>query len=174
MPIRALAGRGKVDQIGIVVTDIAATIRSFSATVGIGPWEVYDLGPDVLEECVYDGRPTPHVTRLAIASSRPQIELIQPMAGPSVHFDYLEAGGEGIHHVGFYTRDLPGGIAEMEAEGYRTLQAGLRYKSTGRGGYAYFDTADTLGVIVELIEWPDPPIAAIDLGASAASGSAAR
>ena len=42
--------------------------------------------------------------------------------------------------------------AAMEAAGYPLLQLGVGFGPDGDGGFAYFDTQDDLGMIVEAIE----------------------
>jgi hypothetical protein len=44
------------------------------------------------------------------------------------------------------------GAAEAERQGFTVLQSGRGYGRFGDGGFAYFDTEASLGVILELIE----------------------
>lgn len=49
--------------------------------------------------------------------------------------------------------------AEMERLGYRVIASAIGIGPDGDGGAAYFDTLDSLGTLLELIEMPQqmPP-----------------
>jgi methylmalonyl-CoA/ethylmalonyl-CoA epimerase len=142
---------GRVDQIGIVVRDIDAALERWSRTAGFGAWRVYTYGPEFCAELSYRGRPAAFSMHLALAGSEPQVELIQPLAGPSIYHEFLEASGEGVHHVGVFVSSLAEAVARA---GRDVLQSGRGYGLDGDGGFAYLDTAAELGTIVELIEVP--------------------
>ena len=93
--------------------------------------------------------------RLALAGAGPQIELIEPLTGPSLYHEWLDEHGEGLHHIGMRVPDLQAGIRDMAERGWDVLQSGRGYGLDGDGGFAYLDTtAEDLGVILELIEVP--------------------
>ena len=92
--------------------------------------------------------------RLALAGAGPQIELIEPLTGPSLYHEWLDEHGEGLHHIGMRVPDLQAGIRDMAERGWDVLQSGRGYGLDGDGGFAYLDTTAELGVILELIEVP--------------------
>lgn len=145
---------GRIDQVGIVVRDLDTALDRFSETIDSAPWRVYTYGPELLSAQEYRGRPTKFEMRIALSSTTPQIELIEPVRGPSLYHDWLEASGEGQHHVGTFVPDLDAGIATMERHGFHVLQAARGYGLDGDGGFAYLSTQHRLGVILELIEVP--------------------
>jgi methylmalonyl-CoA/ethylmalonyl-CoA epimerase len=142
------------DQIGIVVTDIEEAMRRWGKVFACGPWSVYTYGPAFLRDPTFRGEEGRFEMRLALAGSGPQIELIQPLQGPSLYHEWLDAHGEGLHHIGMRVPDLQEGIRDMAERGYPVLQSGRGYGLDGDGGFAYLDTADDIGVILELIEVP--------------------
>ena len=152
------AARGKVDQIGIVVRDMEEAMRRYSQLLGIGGWLGYRFGPGTLGVSTYRGAPGEYEILLAIAGSRPQVELIQSLRGPSIFEEHLAEHGEGLHHLGFYVRGLDQAVAALAADGFEVIQSGGRYPGRERGGYAYFETRDELGLLAELIEWPETPL----------------
>lgn len=150
------------DQLGIVVEDLDSAMARYSAVFACGPWSVWTYGPGFLSESRFRGEPGRFSMRLALAGSEPQLELIQPLAGPSLYHEWLDAHGPGLHHVGMRVPDLDAGVRDM---GRRVLQSGRGYGLDGDGGFAYLDTADDLGVILELIEVPArrrPPEAVVE------------
>lgn len=76
------------------------------------------------------------------------------MTGPSIHADWLEEHGEGFHHVGYVVRSLEQTTAEMEAAGHPVIARIHSFGADGDGAAAYYDTADTLGFLVEAVEPP--------------------
>jgi methylmalonyl-CoA/ethylmalonyl-CoA epimerase len=150
-----LLGSGfRVDQVGIVVGDLDAAIARYAATFACGPWEVWTYGPDVMAESSFRGAPGSFAMRLALAGSNPQIELIEPLSGPSLYHEWLAERGEGLHHLGMRVGDLAAAVGELERSGHRVLQSGRGYGQDGDGGFAYLDTTAELGVVLELIEAP--------------------
>ena len=107
------------------------------------------------------GGPTDYVTRLALTSGDEiQLELVQPVKGPSIHDDWLNEHGEGFHHLGYIVDSVADTIAEMAEAGYPVIQGCTGFGDSGDGVYAYFDTRRELGTIVEALEpptrMPDP------------------
>ena len=146
-----------IRQIGVVVQSIDRAVRSYARSFGIGPWfrpkftqEEHRLrGKEAINDEI----------EIAIAfSGKTQIELIQPVSGnQSIYWRHLETHGEGIHHLGFYVSNIAERLAALSKIGIDVLQSGVIHSSGKLGGgsvtdYAYLDTADAAGVILELIQ----------------------
>ena len=149
--IEPLSGRPVV-QVGIVVDDLDRALELYTNRFGVGPWRIYTYGPSTLTSMAYRGEPGAFSMLLALAGQGPQLELIQPLEGPSVYHEWLERHGPGLHHVAVEVDSLTKTIATMELAGYALLQLGRGFGPDGDGGFAYFDTQGDLGVIVEAIE----------------------
>jgi methylmalonyl-CoA/ethylmalonyl-CoA epimerase len=146
--------RLRADQVGFLVEDLEAAAHRFSALYGVDEWRVWTYGPQVTSSLTYRGRVAIYAMRLALAGSGPQIELIEPLHGPTIYGEWIERYGYGLHHLGTVVDDLAGAMRAMQAAGFELIQSGVGYGLDGDGGYAYFDTLDRLGHIVELIEVP--------------------
>jgi methylmalonyl-CoA/ethylmalonyl-CoA epimerase len=135
----------EVGQIGVVVKDVDRTIDFLQSTFGLGPFRVQELeAPNVWDR----GREKHVKARLAFAAlGQVELELIQIVEGDSVHLEFLREHGEGLHHLGFKVKDFQAKLEQAKAMGFEVLQTG----PTGRL-YAYLDTRQTGGVIIELIE----------------------
>jgi methylmalonyl-CoA/ethylmalonyl-CoA epimerase len=151
--IGAMLG-GRLFQIGIVVSDLDASLRRSAEIFGGTRWRCYDFGSKGRHE--YQGAPTAFRVRLALDDATPQMEMIQPLEGDSIHRDWLAARGEGLHHVGFIVPSVEEAIASMAALGIPVTQSGTGFGVAGDddGAYAYFDSTGSLGVIVEAVEPP--------------------
>jgi methylmalonyl-CoA/ethylmalonyl-CoA epimerase len=143
-----------IKQCAIVVNDLDEAVRRWSEQLRIGPWTAYRLEATRLKEMRYHGDEVEFSLRHALAwQGELQFELVQPLGGPSIFADYLEAHGEGLHHVGKYVQDHPAAVAEVTANGFTALQSARGFGAEGDGAFAYFQ-APGIPLIVELIEAP--------------------
>ncbi|MBS1881673.1 MAG: VOC family protein [Actinobacteria bacterium] len=153
---RGLLGAGRaIVQVGVVVADLEREARAISALLGISRWDVYTYGPGVCRDLTYRGAPADYSMRIALGGSSPVIELIQPLRGPNIYFDWLDESPEGLHHLAVQVEDLREGIGAAEAIGIAVLQSGRGYGLDGDGGFAYLDTYSQAGILLELIEIPE-------------------
>jgi methylmalonyl-CoA/ethylmalonyl-CoA epimerase len=151
--IEAFKGR-PVFQIAFVVRDFDAALEHYDNVLGAGPFRGFTFGTHLHKRAEYRGGPTDFKARLALNDSNPQFELIQPLSGPSAHQEWLDSHGEGFHHVGVIVESVEATTKEMHAAGYETIMAGDGFGADGDGSYAYFDTADALGFVIEAVEPP--------------------
>jgi methylmalonyl-CoA/ethylmalonyl-CoA epimerase len=134
-----------VGQIGVVVKDLDRAVAFFESTFGVGPFRIQELeAPNVWDR----GREIHIKARLGFATmGQVELELIHIIEGDSVHLEFLREHGEGLHHLGFRVKDFKAKLEQARAMGFEVLQTG----PMGRV-YAYLDTRQHGGVIVELIE----------------------
>jgi methylmalonyl-CoA/ethylmalonyl-CoA epimerase len=151
--IETLAGR-PVGQVGILVRDLERALERYSTLWGLGPWTGYVYGPATVPTLTYRGQPGQYSMRIALAGQAPQVELMEPLEGPSIYHEWLESRPEGLHHVAVYVDSLQQAIDSMTAAGYDLLQSGYGYGLDGDGGYAYFETERDFGIILEALEVP--------------------
>ncbi len=152
-PVGAMVGL-PVGQVGIVVADLEAACRRYSTLWDCGPWRVYTYGPDLLSHQEFRGEPSQFSVRIALNSTTPQIELLEPLVGPSVYHDWLERRGEGLHHLAVYVDDADGAIASFASAGYDVIQEGRGFGVDGDGAFVYFDTEHDLGYLLEVVQPP--------------------
>jgi len=128
----------RVDQIGIVVRDMEATMKFYEKMFGIQsfPTVEFERGSAKL--------------RIGLLQlGEVQIELIQVLEGETIHSKFLEERGGGLHHLGFFVKDIEKELARLEKHGIKVLERG---DVLGVVKFAYLDTEKTLGVILELIQ----------------------
>lgn len=140
-------------QVAYVVNDLDAAVRHWADVLGIGPWSVWTLEPSVLNDTLYQGEAAEFSFRHALAWSGPlQIELVQPLAGPSIFVDQLTTTGPGLNHVGRLVEDHAAASAELRDQGYIPLQS-ARFGQSADGRFAYF-LSPRGDAIIELILAP--------------------
>jgi methylmalonyl-CoA/ethylmalonyl-CoA epimerase len=149
-----LAPFGRIAQVGIVVRDLDRSVATYSDLLGLTGWKGYTYGRPLLKDMTYRGDVGTFSMRIALSSSQPVVELIQPVDGPSIYDESLRDHGEGLHHVGVEVPSLGDAVDRARVAGYEVLQSGRGYGLDGDGGFAYLDTVDDLRIIVELLEFP--------------------
>ncbi|MCL6443608.1 MAG: VOC family protein [Alicyclobacillus sp.] len=142
-------GTNVIAQIGIIVRDIEHTSQVYADFFGVEKpkWILTDGYDKAHTE--YHGEPTEAKAKLAFFHMGSlDIELIEPVGGPSTWQEFLDTHGEGVHHIAFVIKDMQGKVQAMQNLGMPMVQRG---DYTG-GRYAYVDALDPLKVIIELLE----------------------
>jgi len=138
-----------VAQIALVVRDLDAALERYLA-VGYGPFRVYDYGRNLARRR-YRGAEGTFSMLLAVTDTSPQLELVQPVTGPSIYEDWLTERGEGLHHVGLVAEgDFDAAVDRLVSAGYPVIQSG-DFGPDHDGRFSYHDTQAALGMIVELV-----------------------
>jgi len=143
-----------IKQCAVVVRDLDAAVRHWTEQLGIGPWTGYRLAAPRLQEMRYHGEEVEFSLRHALAwQGELQFELVEPLSGPSIFVDHLNAYGEGLHHVGKYVSDHAAAVTQALAAGFTAVQSARGFGAEGDGAFAYFQPPG-VAMIVELIEAP--------------------
>jgi methylmalonyl-CoA/ethylmalonyl-CoA epimerase len=145
-----MAEPARISQIAIVVRDLEKTMKAYHDLLGWGPFSVYEHVPPVLHDTHLRGVPTRY-TMLGAETNVHGIgfEIIQPLDGPSIYREWLDAHGEGFHHVAVMKHTA----AESEQFKKEMASRGASILMGGRIGesieYYYLDTVPSLKIIVE-------------------------
>ena len=136
-------------QVGVVVKDIEKAAANLVELFGLEMPEISLTDPVEKAETKYRGKSTEARAKLAfIDMGSLQLELIEPVGGPSTWQEFLDKHGQGIHHVALQIKGMKEHIRLMEEKGMTLVQTG---EYTG-GRYAYIDAIPQLGMIIELLE----------------------
>src|SRR5271157_4340920 len=90
----------KITQIAVVVRDMDTALKSYTETLGWGPWSVFDYKPPLLHDTRVRGEAVEY--RMIGAETSVDglgFELIQPVSGPSIYQEFLDSHGEGVQHI---------------------------------------------------------------------------
>jgi hypothetical protein len=124
-------------QIGIVVRDLAATLRRYVDDYNVGLWQVFEVTPENAPDLYHDGQPVEGSTRAATTMVGTVMwELIQPLAEK----------GEGVHHIALATPHFDDVVAEQIQRG-NTLPLSGTFAGVN---VAYLPTDRDLGVFLEV------------------------
>ena len=141
----------RLGQIGYVVKDADKAVSYYRDTLGIRPWMLLDERP---EPCIEKGREVHPLLRIALAYTGPiQLELIQVLEGESVHLNHPAESPWRVHHLGFMVQDIERRLNACQKMGIGVLQRGTIKDIGFTVDYAYLDTLDEAGVVIEFIQW---------------------
>jgi methylmalonyl-CoA/ethylmalonyl-CoA epimerase len=137
----------KIIQIGIVVKDMDKALKHYTEIFGAGPWDIYEFAPPDMREATYMGKPADWSALLALTwVGDRHLELIKPLKGPNVYYDFLEKKGEGLHHIKEWVDDCQKIIEEYKKKGIEVIQSG-KYDEDE---FYYLNTEPTLGILLEI------------------------
>jgi catechol 2,3-dioxygenase-like lactoylglutathione lyase family enzyme len=133
-------------QICFVVNNIEEAEERYSATLGLGPFRRLDLN---IPEANVHGKKQAMKARLSFAQAGSvEMEFIEPGEGDNIYREFLDAHGEGVHHLCTRVTDIEAEVSAFAAKGISVLASGR----THRVAFAYMDTVPSLGVIVEFVQ----------------------
>jgi methylmalonyl-CoA/ethylmalonyl-CoA epimerase len=157
----------RINQIGFVVDDAEGMAKRYEELLGIGPWRTITTntrrparegqpkrtGPS---KAILHGIPMIEMDlRLKIALADcgdMQLELIEPLAGPGTHWEFLKQQGQGVHHLSFgRVDDHERCIGALQQRGIDIEMAG---PSAPGSRFFYMATQKELGTIFELVSVP--------------------
>jgi methylmalonyl-CoA/ethylmalonyl-CoA epimerase len=140
----------KITQIAVVVRDIEAALKTYTETLGWGPWSVFDYKPPLLHDTQVKGVPVEFRMIGAEASvDGLGFELIQPVSGPSIYQEFLDAHGEGVQHIACMKHSVEDSALMRDhwrANGAEELMSGRIGESIE---FYYLDTAPLLKFVLE-------------------------
>jgi len=129
----------KITQVAIVVKDVLLVAQNYWNILGIGPWTGYNWEAPLVYDRTYHGKPA--WSREKIIRARVEdveLELMQPLDGPSLYRDFLDVHGEGLHHLQFAADNLDETVRILTEEyGFPSLQSGCAGDSRA---YNYIDS----------------------------------
>lgn len=129
----------KIEHIGIAVRSAEAARDFYAGTLGLAA---------VSDETLADMK----LRIIKVAVGETVLELVEPLAGETVVRKFLDARGEGIHHVCFEVDDVRAATDEVKGGGCAVLWDAPR---RGAGGRWVNFLRPVHGVLVEFNE-PNP------------------
>ena len=148
-----ILGTTYLAQVGFIVRDIETTKRKFAEFLGVPVPPTVGGGEYAITQTTVEGQPAPDANcQMAFFDVGPgmQLELIQPNGVKSTWQDFLDAHGEGVHHLAFQVKDTDGKLLACKSIGMPCVQRG-KY-GDGGGEYAYLDANKDLKCFIETLE----------------------
>lgn len=142
-----------VSHIGVVVRDMDKAVEYYSSIFGLGPFTVYEFAP---EKQWFLEKPSSFKMKMGKAMwGDVLLELLQPLEGRSLHKEFLDTHGEGMHHLGFLVPNYDEMFDKFKQAGFKPLTRVETYVETYKGNLkaCYFDTRRIGGIIFEIVWW---------------------
>jgi len=137
-----------VYQLGYVVGNIEKACEFYQSTYGVGPFHIVDEVD--MEGVMLRGKPISTRIKVAFAKSNEiELEFIEPLQGENLYTEFLDAKGDGIHHLGFVVDDMDAWKNDFSAKGFEPVF----HRDMGVMEFAYFDTSMFGGLMLELLCW---------------------
>jgi methylmalonyl-CoA/ethylmalonyl-CoA epimerase len=141
----------KLVQICYVTRDYKKTIKNWLDYLNVGPWTILSLSDKTTKNVKIDNKLIKEPFEFFVAFSYigdMQIEVIQPVTGPSAYTKFLEEKGEGIHHIKEKVDDV---ILKKVLDDYK--KKGIDVIFSGQFDidlFYYLDMESIIGSIYEL------------------------
>ena len=140
--------------VGLSVKSVDEAVKYFESLGG----KAADMPPIVLDSANFEHLRTydrtdapPWKIKIKMLELGPlTLELTEPVNGDNYNKTYLDEHGEGANHIAYVVDELDKEVAELEAKGVPVM-----YHASGR--YAYLDTREVGGVVIELMQKRDMP-----------------
>lgn len=133
---------GKVHHIALIVRSIEPALGLWRDTLHLELETVMDIPSDRVR-----------IAFLGVGESK--VELVEPTDDSTGVARFLEAKGEGFHHVCFEVPNLAETLLRLEIDGLELLDTSPRRGA--EGPVAFIHPRSCHGVLVELIEAPGGP-----------------
>jgi methylmalonyl-CoA/ethylmalonyl-CoA epimerase len=129
---------GRIDHIGVAVSDLDAAIALHEQTYGM---------PLVHRETVE----SQGVEAALLDVGESHVELLRPLSGDSPVGKFLAKRGPGLHHVAYGVTDVAAALADLRDRGIRLIDPEPR---TGIRGsrVAFLHPASSGGVLTEIVQ----------------------
>ena len=125
-----------VDHIGIAVKSIEESLKFWEGTLGIKCTGVEEVAEQKVKTAFLPIQDT-------------EVELLEGTAPDSPVSKFIEAKGEGIHHLAIRVDDLEAALAALKEKGVRLIDEKPR-KGAGGALIAFIHPKATGGILLEL------------------------
>ena len=132
----------EIDHIGIAVEDLEAAVERYRRVFGIEPTHRERVEDQGVDEVLFP-----------VGASF--IQLLGALGPDTPVGAFLARRGPGIHHVGYRVEDVAAALGRLRSDGVRLIDEAPRRGSRGTS-IAFVHPKGMEGVLVELVEGPDP------------------
>jgi methylmalonyl-CoA/ethylmalonyl-CoA epimerase len=133
----------RIDHIGIACRDLEASISFYETTFGltVAGRETNET-QGVREAMLY-------VSDAPGGAS--YVQLLEPLSADTPVGKFLEARGEGVHHIGYGVDDVAAALEQLRSDGLRLIDERPRHGSLG-AAIAFLHPKSVGGVLTELVQ----------------------
>ena len=153
--LRALNEKRKIYQIAWVTRDLEKSMKAWVENLKVGPWTVLTFTNQSLKYLKVDDKTVTEPFKFLIGISwigDMQLELIEPVHGPTIYEAFIQKHGEGLHHI---KERIADDAMEGVVQGYRDQGIGVTQTGQFETDFHYYlNTEPRLDFIYELGNCP--------------------
>jgi methylmalonyl-CoA/ethylmalonyl-CoA epimerase len=133
----------RIDHVGLAVRDLDASIEFYVASFGLTiAGRETNEAQGVREAMLY-------VADAPGGAS--YVQLLEPLAPDTPVGKFLEARGEGVHHIGYGVEDVAAALEQLRGDDIRLIDERPRHGSLG-AAIAFLHPKSVGGVLTELVQ----------------------
>jgi methylmalonyl-CoA/ethylmalonyl-CoA epimerase len=129
---------GKIEHIGIAVSDIGAANSLYEKLLGVAPYKQ--------EEVESEGV----ITSFFMAGNN-KVELLQGLKEGNAISSFIDKKGQGVHHIAFEVEDILKEVERLKAEGFVLINEQPK-KGADNKLICFVHPKSTHGVLIELCQ----------------------
>ncbi|HEX3824045.1 MAG TPA: methylmalonyl-CoA epimerase [Mycobacteriales bacterium] len=133
----------RIDHVGLAVRDLDASIEFYVATFGLTVvGRETNEAQGVREAMLYVA---------AAPGGASYVQLLEPLAPDTPVGKFLDARGEGVHHIGYGVDDVAAALEALRSDDIRLIDERPRHGSLG-ASIAFLHPKSIGGVLTELVQ----------------------
>jgi methylmalonyl-CoA/ethylmalonyl-CoA epimerase len=139
----------RIDHVGIACRNLDASIEFYETTFGLAVAGRETNEAQGVKEAMLFVADAP--------GGASYVQLLEPLSADTPVGKFLEARGEGVHHIGYGVVDVAAALAELGGEdGLRLIDERPRHGSLG-ASIAFLHPKSVGGVLTELVQTAGDP-----------------
>jgi methylmalonyl-CoA/ethylmalonyl-CoA epimerase len=131
----------QIDHLGIAVRSIEAALPYYEKALGLKCEKIEEVASQ-------------QVRTAFLEVGGVHLELLEPTGPESTIAKFLEARGEGIHHIAFRTNAIDGQLAKAKGQGVRLIHE-VPFEGAAGKLVAFLHPKSTMGVLTEFCQNKD-------------------
>jgi methylmalonyl-CoA/ethylmalonyl-CoA epimerase len=133
----------RIDHVGIACRDLESSIEFYIATFGLVVAGRETNEAQGVKEAML------HVADAPGGAS--YVQLLEPLSPDTPVGKFLDARGEGVHHIGYGVADVSAALERLSGDGVRLVDERPRHGSLG-ASIAFLHPKSVGGVLTELVQ----------------------
>jgi methylmalonyl-CoA/ethylmalonyl-CoA epimerase len=133
----------RIDHVGLAVRDLDLSIEFYETTFGLTVAARETNEAQGVREAMLYVADAP--------GGASYVQLLEPLSPDTPVGKFLEARGEGVHHIGYGVDDVEAALARLRDDGVRLVDERSRHGSLG-AAIAFLHPKSLGGVLTELVQ----------------------
>lgn len=129
---------GKIEHLGIAVTDLDKSEKLYTSLLGVSPYKREEVSSEKVITSFFKTGPN-------------KIELLAATSDESPIAKFIKKRGQGIHHIAFAVDDIEAELKRLAEEGFELIHKTPKKGADGKL-IAFIHPKSTNGTLIELCQ----------------------